>query len=296
MKKIAKILLALLALILIVIIALPLWDNIVIRPIANQLVPALTKTDFRIGALHINEFNGRITVEDLHLANPPEYEQKTAFSLGRLFFDLDMSTALSDVVVVEQLQIKDVFVSYVNDDKGINNFDQLLSNVNGGYDLRNDEERAAYELKLKADEEKAQIAQQQTETAEAQPEASGKTSGEEKPSKSLRFIVDRIEISGITVQWGPLAMPMPPITIVDLGRSQGGISPDEIWATVYATFLGSMSGIGVSLKDIGVNVGDLTMEKAGKAADAVSEGAGKAAEAVSEGASKAVDAFKGLFK
>ncbi len=293
MKKILWIVGILILLLISVVLTLPVWDSTVLRPVVNSVVPRVLSTKFKMDALHINQYLGRVILDGLRLENPEGYSERVACSIEHFTIDVDMSTAMSDVIVVETIELKNVFVSYVKDDKGLNNFDRLLASANGGYDLRDDEQRVAYEerqakeLELKLEKAKtAEVAEkaktnQSADAQPAKPEA-------KKPSK--KFIIDRLEVRGVLVQWGKLTMPMPPIVLTELGRKEGGLSPDEIQAVIFATFMRSLSAIGVSLKDIGVDLGNV----AGALSESGVENLNKGIEAIKKLDTKgATDALKG---
>ncbi len=329
MKKLLKIigivLVLALACALLAILTLPLWIGPVVRPVVNTVVPKVTKTDFRLGELGFNFYNGRVTVGDLHLANPKGYDQEVAFSLKRAFVDVDMSTVASDTLVVEKIEIKDLFVSYLDDDAGKNNIEAILANVKDSLGVA-DEGGTDAESKDKGEGWKKPTFEKSEKAAEAE-------TGDEEERPAMKVIIDDITIDGVVVKWGKMTIPMKiPIHITGIGRgalgtSTEGVSPEEAWKEILTQFLQAIVNVGAGLKDLGVDLGNMGVsglqsvtssikgldsslkvsENAGSViksgtdavadgADALREGAGTAVKATKETFNKATDMFKGLLK
>ena len=298
MKKILKVLVVLVLFVLAVILLSPLWIGPVACSVANSIVPQKTGTAFRLGEFGLNGYTGRLLVGDLQLENPEGCEQRMAVTLGRFDVDLEMASLMSDTIVIEHVELKDLFVSYVNDNKGRNNFEVILANA-----MR----------KPEAAEQKADAAQKPAE---------GKS---DKPAKKV--IIDRLSVSGVKVQYGKLTLPVPAFTLTGIGRASNGATFEQVWSELLGKVMQSLGVLGEGLKGLSDQAKELTgnlseigqqgaaqaaksidaiagsasksVDKAGEAAgkalsgaaDSVNEAAGKASEA----AGKAVDSLKGLF-
>ena len=68
--KIVKILLGVVVLLALLLLAHPFWLASVAKGVANRVVPGKTKTEFNLGQLAINAYNGKVFVGDLLLGNP----------------------------------------------------------------------------------------------------------------------------------------------------------------------------------------------------------------------------------
>ena len=270
MKKALKIIgwsvLGIVAAVALAILALPLWIGPVVKGIANKKVPAMTQTEFNLGEFAFNQYNGKLTVGQMKLGNPEGYSEKVAASLGSLYAHVDMSTVLSDVIVIEEIAIKDVFVSYVIKD-GVANFTKISQNA------------TADETDAKAD---------QVTASEQAPEAVVETAQGEESSK--RVIINKLTLEGLKVKFGPLTMPIPAITLTDIGKKSKGVTYAELWQQVLDAVLKAFGKGADGLKALGGMLGDgagSVTEKIGNAVDAVGNSV--------KGADKAVNAFKGLF-
>ena len=318
MKKLLKIVggivLGIVVLALLLVLTLPLWLGPVVKPIANAAVPNVTKTSFNLGHLYLNPYTGRFELGDMRLGNPVGYDEPTAVSVDNLVVDVAMTTLGDKYVHVEEVTVDGVFVSLVKG--GANNVDnmtQIQYNVAGG--------KEKYEAKkAKADAEKEQSETQKPEEPEEQAE---EDSGEGK-----KVVIDVLTLSNIKVKYGMLTIPVPSITLKDLGKESDGLTLGELGETIWEAILNAAlavgdgakalggllktgagalgEGVGTAAGTIGEGVGaaagavgdgaSKTAEVVGDGVKAVGEGAGTAVKAVGEGVGKGVDAIKGLFK
>ena len=308
MKKFLKIvgwtILCIVALVLLLVLTLPLWLGPVVKPAANAAVPGLTKTTFNLGHLSLNPYTGRFELGDMQLGNPEGYSEPTALAVSNIVVDVAMTTLGDKYVHIEEVTVEGVFVSLVKG--GENNVDNMLQiqyNVAGG--------KEKYEAnKAKAEAEKEAKAKEQKPEEEKADDGSGK-----------KVVIDVLTLKDIKVKYGFVTIPVPTITLRDLGKESDGMSIDELFGAVWDAILNAALAAGDGAKALGgllktgagaigdgagkavdaVSSGagkavDAVSSGAGKTVDAVSSGAGKAVDAVSDGAGKAVDAIKGLFK
>ena len=212
---------------LLVVLTLPLWIGPVAKTAANRTVPGITGTEFRLGEFGLNYYTGKVRLGDVWLANPEGYSPNDALRLGVFRVDLDVCSLLEDTIVVHEIALRDVFVSYVSKD-GVYNFDAIGENA------------------------KKALAGEGGEPAPEEPPAEEPTSEEptsEKPQKKV--IIDKIEIAGVTVQWGPVPLPLPTITLRDIGRESGGVSWDVAWKEISEKLLNQINSLGQGLVSLG---------------------------------------------
>ena len=311
MKKFLKILgitiASIVALVLLLVLTLPLWLGPVVKPIANAAVPKMTKTSFRLGHLSLNPYTGRFELGDMVLGNPAGYDEPTAVAVSNIVVDVAMTTACDKYVHIEEVTIDGVFVSLVKG--GENNVDNMLQiqyNVAGGK-----EKYEANKAKAEADAKKAEESQA-PKTDEDEAEASDED--------GKKIVIDVLTLNDIKVKYGMITIPVPSITLKDLGKESDGLTAGELFEKIWEAIINAAMAVGDGVKALGgllkdgagaigdgagkaasaVGEGasktiDAVGAGAGKAVDAVGAGAGKAVDAVSDGAGKAVDAIKGLF-
>jgi len=312
----------LVVLLVVALLASPLWLGFVAKTAANAIVPGIVKTDFRLGRLSVNPYAARLELGGLTLDNPAGYPAKEAVKVGEVVLDAETMSLLSDVIHVEEVTVRDVFVSVVNggENRALN-FRQLQYDMAGG--------KEKYEAARSAKEAKIASAAD-GKTPEAEPEAKG-------PEKKV--VIDRVEISGLKLYLGFVQVPLPSLTLKDIGRKSGGCSMAEAWEQIVAEVLKAAGVAGDQLKvfqslmgDASTQVneavfkattqaqavlGDTTKrvstkatavvgetacrataaagETAGKTVDAANEVIGTGTKALGDGAKKAVESLKGLW-
>ena len=338
MKKLLKILgciiLGIVALALVLVLTLPLWLGPVVKPSANAIVPKLTKTSFNLGHLYLNPYTGRFELGDMQLGNPQGYSEQYAVTASNIVIDVAMSTLGDKYIHIEEVTVAGVFVSYQDGgEHGVDNFTQIQYNVAGGkekYEAARAKAKAEQEKKDAADEAEAAELKAKLEKMSAEEREQYEAEQAAEAAAAKKVVVDKLTISDIRLKYGMLTIPVPSITLKDLGKESDGLTAGElfekIWEAVFNAALAVGDGVkalGGLLKDgagalgdgagkamdaigagkavdaVGSGAGkavDAVGSGAGKAVDAVGEGAGKAVDAVGEGAGKAVDAIKGLFK
>jgi len=286
-KILFKLVVVLVVLVVAAVATLPLWFGPVVKTAANSAVPGIVKADFRIGHLSLNPYTARFELGALNLGNPQGYSVKDAVRVGDVIFEAETSSLLTDVIHVEEVTIRDLVVSVVSGgENNVLNFKQLQYNVAGG--------KEKYEA--------AQAAKEAEATAADKP-SPGKES--EKPAKKI--IIDRLEVSGLTVQLNFLPIRIPSIVLKDIGRQSGGATWEEAWQQILDSVMKAAGAAGNQLKALGVLGGDAVknaneaVSKASAQATAVVGGAakqlskttGKATEAVGSTVGVATDAVSG---
>ena len=333
MKKLLKIFLVSLLVLLLTIIALlltiPLWLGSVVKPVANNMVPKYTLSDFNLGHIYLNPYSGRFELGSLKVDNPSGYSEKTALSLSNLAVEVSVPTILSDCIRIKEVTVENLFVSYVQGGgNNVDNFTQIQYNIAGGKDKY--EQKKALEMK-----EAEEGAQEETSTVEE----------EKKPAKKI--VVEKLTVSGIKLKYGAIVIPLPKLTLRNLGEESGGVSIEQFLSIIGNEILSSamklgkglnqlfemsaikttevindigdgaaeassqvssavtnaVSNIGEKSKDVVLGVAEGTKSAASavgsgavKAVESVGEGALKAVESVGDGTKKAASAIKNLFK
>ena len=303
-KMLLKTVVCIVVLVLVALLALPLWFGPVVKTAANAAVPGIVKTDFHMGHLHLNPYTARFELGDMQLSNPQGYSEKYAVTLGDIIFDAETLSLATDVIHIEEITVKAVFVSVVSGGENkVDNFKQIQYNVAGG--------KEKYEAAQTEKEEKAKLEELQAkETAQEKREPEPQVAEEEKPSKKV--IIDKLHTSGLKVQYGILPISVPvTIELADIGRKSGGATFEEAWQQIWEGILKSAGVVGEQLKALGNLTGDAAKqateaatkaaaqataavgnatESATKAATQATESVGKAASAVTDSAANATKA------
>ena len=287
-KILFKTILWIVVILVIVLLALPLWFGPVGKTVANVATPKVTLTDFRLGHLYLNPYTARFELADLQLSNPAGYSEKYAATLGELTFDAETLSLATDVIHIEEITVKDVFVSVVSGgENNVGNFKQIQYNVAGGKEKY---EAAQAKKQAEADAEAEKIRLEEMQNPKAAEEEKAKVAEEKKEKK---VIIDKLHISGLKVQLGILPISVPvTIELVDIGRKSGGATLEEAWQQIWTGILQAAGVAGEQLKALGNLTGDAAKqatEAANKAAAQAAAAAGKATEAVGNVAGQATE-------
>ena len=285
-KILFKAIICIVVLVVVALLALPLWFGPVVKTAANAAVPGIVKTDFHMGHLHLNPYTARFELGDMQLSNPQGYSEKYAVTLGDIVFDAELLSLATDVIHIEEITVKDIFVSVVSGgENDIGNFKQIQYNVAGG--------KEKYEAAEAEKEEKAKLEELRAkETTQEKRESEPQVAEEEKPAKKV--IIDKLHIAGLKVQLGiiPISVPLT-IELTDIGRKSGGATFEEAWQQIWAGILNSAGMVGDQLKALGGMASDSAKqatEAASRVAAQATESATKVAAQASESASKAASA------
>lgn len=304
MKKTVKTILVatgcLVAVVILAIAALPLWIGPVAVPVVNSVVPGKTKTAFKLGGFSFNQYNGKISVEDLFLANPDGYDEKTALRIKSVFVDVDMSTVLSKTVIIDELSVKDLFVSYVFNE-GKANFTVIGENCSSG-------EPADAASDIAGPDE---IGEEDAGTEDSVADEDG--------ADETKVIIRKMTLAGLRVKIGKVTIPLPEITLEGIGEKTEGATLSEALDVIVNAVMKSLNSLGEGaaaligvLGDGALKIGDGALkirDGAGAVLDKAGDGLEKVTEALSvdgeldkglkklnKETGKAFDAVKSLFK
>ena len=268
MKKALKIAAGILVVLALAFLVLELsLDKMVLKGV-NAAGPAALGVPVALEDVDISLVRGKASLKNLHIGNPEGYKTDGLFDLGSISVDVDNSTLLSDTIVVREIAIEGLALTF---EKGLldNNLNALLDQLSAGQ-----EEAAGKEANAKEE----------------------KTGKEKKPAKKV--VIEKLSISGSKMNFsitgaaaltggGAIPIPLPPITLTDLGKEKEGMTPVEAVQSVLKAILGAagtaIAGAGDLLGDAGKAVGEGAL--------AVGEGAVDAGKAVVDGT---VDAGKAV--
>ncbi|MBR1587834.1 MAG: AsmA family protein [Kiritimatiellae bacterium] len=264
MKKALKILLwtvgGLLALVLVLVLAIPLWLGPAVTTVANKVAPEYTGTPFSLDGVSINPYTGKYRVTRLTLGNPAGYPVPTAFSVSSVFVDVEMPSLFSDTIHIREIRIDDPYVSYVSNE-GTNNFEWIGAHV---------------KEKIGPQEEKAEPKEER----------------EEGPGKKV--VIDKITVAGTRVKLKIMPeMPIPTITLTDIGKDNGGATWEEVGKAVSDAVMKAMSSIGEGLASALGALGDGASQVVGGATNLLGNVAGALGGATTNLLGGASDALGG---
>lgn len=259
MKKGLKIALyvlgGLVALIAVVLITLPLWISPVATSVAESVVPVFTGCQFKMEKFNLNPFSGKLRITEVHLSNPEGYKEPEAFSVSTVNVEVATCSLLTSTIHVKDITIQGPFVG-ITMENGTNNFMAILANLKSKLGSSKGEEK----------------------------EAGVKDEG---PSKKI--IIDHFELSGTRVKMG-LTIPIPSITLNDIGKNSGGATFDEVGTEVKEACTKSMADFGGAASGLLKGAVGGTGDAVGKATEAL----GKGSEVIGNSAKSAAESLKKL--
>lgn len=238
MKKLLVILGVLFGLVLICGLVLTFTLGPIITKGVNTFGPKITGTKVTLDSVSVSPFTGSFTMSGLFVGNPEGWKSDKAFYMGKVHVSVS-PLSLPGALLGGHVVIKEVLIDgpeFVYETKvGISG---ISSNV--GDLLKNIEKATGGPTDKPA--EKSDL-----------PTT--------KSGKPLKFEVKSFRLQNAKVTLGvssaAATLPMPPITITDLGTKEGGITPDQAAAKVVTNILGGIvSAVAHSVGQIGSGAGD----------------------------------------
>jgi len=214
----------------------------VVRTGVERFAPSITGTPVRLKGASLSPLSGGGTLSGLFVGNPAGWSGDKALYFGKIHVKVVPSSIFSSCIVISELTIDSP--EFVYETRVVSsNIGDLLKNIKGAGPAQ---------------------------AASGQPV--------DKQGRPLKFIVKHFSLTNgkVTLGLGPtaLTLPMPPVTLDDVGTSEGGISSAELALAVMRSAAGS--------------VVMATTNAAGKIGSTMGAAAGNSAKS-------AADALKGMF-
>ncbi len=223
MKFILKLFSVLVFIGIIVIVALYFSLNKIIVKGVTTLGPQLTRTEVKLESSNISLFSGKGELKGFAIGNPKGFSSNNAISLDRIKVAVDVKSIFSDNILIKQILIDGPKISYELAGKK-SNIQAILNNINSP---------AKKEEKVKKTENK-------------------------KHSSQKKVIIDLVKITNgkidlaMTVLGGKGAsLEFSDLTMRDLGRKKGGLTPEEAVLVIFNSINKGVSG------SVSVSAGDL---------------------------------------
>jgi uncharacterized protein involved in outer membrane biogenesis len=240
----------------------------VIKVGINTIAPKVTGTKVVVGSIKLGLLRGQLSIGDFELGNPEGYSTAYALKAKSVSVSINPLSLLKDKIIVKEIAIDGVDLYY----------EQGLSGSN------------ITDIKANVDKFTKSILGEKRATANANSNANANTASAnvevKKGGKKLQ--VDKLGIGNVSVYLSvkgiggnALPVPVPPISLSNLGSGPEGITPADLGATILDNLL---DGVMEAVKPALPSLKD--------AADTVGKGAGK----VVDGAKGAVDSVLGIFK
>lgn len=239
MKKLLKIFAVLVLLGVIALVAIGFFLGPIVKKGVNTVGPRITGTRVELDDAKISPLTGGGTLAGLFVGNPEGWSEK-AFYLGTVRASIQPASLLSDYIVVNEVYIDSPEFVYERRLLGGNNIDALLKQI-----------------------------ETNTGGGQTPPTTTG-----EKPGKPLKFAVKsfRLQNAKMSLIAGgqTITVPLPPLTITNLGVAEGGITADQVATKVLKQVLAQMAvAAAEALKD----ASGALIQNGGKGAQEAAKGA-----------------------
>jgi uncharacterized protein involved in outer membrane biogenesis len=262
MKKLVKILVGIViagvALLLVVVLTLPLTIGPIVKTAASVGGPKALGVSVSVGDVKLSPLSGSLVISQVKVGNPKGYSEKDAFAVDKVEVGLNIKSLLSDTILIKKIQIDAPAISFESKD-GKSNFDAMLSNA-----------------KKSSEEEKA------------------KKSTEKKAGKKVVIEVfslnnGKVSYASALTMGKALTIPLPSVTLHDIGKKSGGTSFVDALTEVMNGILG---GVTEAVAGAAGAAGDLLKGFGGSASNALKGATGGAKDAASDAVNAAENAAK----
>ena len=222
MKKLLAAVAVLVIVLALVVVGLLLSLNPIVLKAVNGAAPAALGVPVTLGNADIALLQGRASLQNLHVGNPEGFKTDGLLDLGSISIRIDNSTLLSDTIVIQEILIDGLVLTF---EKGLldNNLNAFIESLSSGKD--------------------------ETSKPEADTQA---PSDEGKPAKKL--VIEKLSITGSQMNLsvtgaaaltggGAIPIPLPPITLTDLGKEKDGITFIEAVLEILTAIASTLSAV-----------------------------------------------------
>lgn len=237
-----KILLLGLVLVLVVYVGGMFFLGSIVKAGVNTFGPKFTQTKVELAGATISPLTGSGTLSGLSVGNPKGWSDRDAFKLGKVHVEVAPMSLFGDHIVIEEITVDGP--EFLYETKLVSsNIKDLLKNIDEFSGGKN---------------------------AEAQPAS--------KTGKPIKFEIKKFRLTNGVARLGvgptAIPVPLPPISIDDLGTKEGGITPDQAAGAIMRNVLGGIvSGTAQALSKtagtLGANAVEQTKDAAKKTGESI---------------------------
>lgn len=252
MKKFSIVLLVLIILGALVYYFFPLER--MVKQLINKYGSQVTGTAVNLQGFDIDLKNGVASVDEITVANPDNYKTKYAVQLGNITVKLNLKSITTDTIIIDKISVDKPVISYEMMSLTQNNIADIINNVNKF-------------------------------SASNSNQAPASTSDEEKHEKTAKkviiknIVISNGEINGamtVAPDVVSAAIPLPTVTLNNIGENTKGTSIAESIALVMNKLLSSVSTTVISsnlanLKDVAKATTETSKQVAQDALDTASD-------------------------
>ena len=187
--------------------------DVIVKVALEHYGPDVTGVSVKVGDVTLSPRDGRGSLRNVEIGNPPGFSAPRAARLGEIMVALDPATIRAPIVRVHEIVIDAPLITYERG-KGSTNLDAIQKNIDG------------YVKRAQASS------------------AGGKDSTPEGKSVRHKFVIERLAIRGAKVTMTTpglkgqgITFDLPDIELRDLGKRQDGLTASEVANTVVSTLI-----------------------------------------------------------
>ena len=179
----------------------------IIKKAVNTYGPEITKTEVRLDDVGISLLSGEAKLKNLYLGNPEGFKSPQAMRVKAVYVDVDEKSITGDTVIIDSVQVLGPEITYEKVGR-TDNFKTILNNVKG--------------------------------SARTSKSSKNKPAKESKEKKLLirNFIIKDGEVDLDMSVYGGSSVSgsasLPDIHLKDVGKKNGGATPEEVVNIVFA--------------------------------------------------------------
>ncbi|MBP1589883.1 MAG: hypothetical protein ILO10_06775 [Kiritimatiellae bacterium] len=263
MNKGLKALLWVIGIIVVLAVVVELWLGSLVKWSVNNVAPKLLGVPTSVETVRLAPLRGKVFLENLHVGNPEGFHTDGIFDLAKMVVDLDMKSLLSDSIVIKEITIGGMEVTY---EQGLlhSNVGTLLDNLSG------DQEKEA------------------EEEVEEKPEEEAAEGGKKVVIKKFSLADSKVRVAATGMMGLGLPIPLPSMELEDIGAKTGG-------ATVKDVIIELLKDVGGLVTGAITGVGGAVVDGAAAVGGVVADGATAVGGAVADGTKALAGAVTGLF-
>jgi len=201
--------------------------DVLVKYAVAEYGSAMTQAKVSVDAVKIAPVDGKGTISNLLIGNPAGFKTAHAIKVGQIDVDIDIASVTRDVIIIRRIAINAPDVNYEKGDS-MTNFDAIQKNI------------ASYLGPVDNKKEGKKLIVEELTIRDAKAQA------------SAAFM------NGKTV-----SVPLPDITLKNLGKARGGISPGELGQEIAGALKAKLTSA-VSFDRLMKSTGE-ALEKAGSA-------------------------------
>lgn len=243
MKKLFTILAVLVVLGVLALVAVGFFLGPIVTKAVNAVGPRITGTKVELASASVSPLTGGGTLKGLLVGNPAGWSGDKAIYLGEARASIQPASLLGSHILINEVFVDGPEIVFEKRLLGGSNIDALLKQIE---------------------------ANTRSGSAAAAP-ASGP---EAKPGEPLKFAIKSFRIQNakmsLVIAGKPITVPLPPLTITDLGVAEGGITVDQVAAQVLKRVLAQL---GVAAAEAAKQVGGALLDGGADGAKSAKEAA-----------------------